>query len=62
MAQQPEPKLTNGEKAKVALLVARMAKRGIAGEDVYLGDLEQKIDRVIDGAAKREERALKTAK
>ncbi|MFD7224762.1 DUF6257 family protein [Streptomyces sp. NPDC059892] len=63
MAQQKhEPKLTTGEKGKVAWYVARMAKRGIAGEDVYIEDLKTKVNRVIDGARKREERAVKTSK
>ncbi|MFH8368865.1 DUF6257 family protein [Streptomyces sp. NPDC018031] len=56
---QHEPKLTAAEKAKVAVLVARMCKRGVAGEDVYQGDLERRIDRIIDGARKREEKAAK---
>ncbi|NUL03583.1 hypothetical protein HRW07_10115 [Streptomyces lunaelactis] len=51
-----EPKLTAGEATKVAWLVARMAKRGIAGEDVYQGDLERKVERVLDGARRRERR------
>ncbi|MFJ2645955.1 DUF6257 family protein [Streptomyces sp. NPDC087420] len=53
---QPEPRLTPGEKAKVALLVARMAKRGIAGEDVHIGDLTRKVDRIYESAATRCER------
>ena len=55
-----EPKLTGGEKAKVAWYVARMYKRGIAGEDVYQGDLERKVDRVLERARKREEREGKS--
>lgn len=55
MKQQPEPKLTAGEKTKVAWYVARMAKRGIAGEDVYQGDLERKVNRIFDDAARRAE-------
>lgn len=57
-----DPKLTAGEKAKVAWYAARMAKRGIAGEQVYQGDLERKVDRVIEGARKREEREAKARK
>jgi hypothetical protein len=30
-----------------------MAKRCLAGEHVYRGDLERKVDRIIDGAQKR---------
>lgn len=47
------PPLTAGEAAKVAWYAARMVKRGIAGEGVYQGDLERKVDRIIDGAQKR---------
>lgn len=50
------PKFTAGEVAKIAWLTARMAKRGIAGERVYLGDLERKVEKVIDGAREREAR------
>ncbi|MET9533533.1 DUF6257 family protein [Streptomyces sp. NPDC006649] len=57
-----EPKLTTREKAQVAGYVARMCKRGLAGEHVYQGDLERKVERVIDGARKREERASKSRK
>lgn len=53
MAQ--EPPLTAAEKAKVALLTARMCKRSLAGEDVHLGDLQRRVDRILDGAAKRAE-------
>ncbi|MBT2369531.1 hypothetical protein J7E88_30720 [Streptomyces sp. ISL-10] len=54
-----EPKLTAAEKAQVAWYVARMAKRGIAGEHVYQRDLERKVERVIERARKREERDAK---
>ncbi|MEU2162419.1 DUF6257 family protein [Streptomyces sp. NPDC019208] len=59
MARNDEPKLTAWEKAKVAGLVARMAKRGLADDREYGGrvnqaDLERRIDRIIDGAKKRE--------
>ncbi|MFI9207460.1 DUF6257 family protein [Streptomyces sp. NPDC053253] len=54
-----DPKLTAGEKAKVGWYVARMCKRGIASETVYQGDLERKVDRVIDKARKRAEKNAK---
>jgi len=55
MARYPdEPKLTAGETARVAWLVARMAKRGLAGEHVYQGDLERKVERILEQARKRE--------
>ncbi|MER7152334.1 DUF6257 family protein [Streptomyces lydicus] len=53
MAQ--EPPLTAAEKAKVALLTARMCKRSLAGEHVDLGDLQRKVDRILDDATKRAE-------
>ncbi|MER7164251.1 DUF6257 family protein [Streptomyces lydicus] len=54
MAQ--EPPLTAAEKAKVALLTARMCKRSLAGENVHLGDLQRKVDRILDDATKRAEK------
>ena len=58
-----EPKLTTGEKAQVAWLVLRMAKRGIADDKVtgrvHQRDLERKVERVIEQARKREERDAK---
>ncbi|MFI8914464.1 DUF6257 family protein [Streptomyces sp. NPDC053513] len=53
------PKLTAGEYVQVAWNVARMCKRGIAGESVYQGDLEAKVDRVIDRARERAEKNAK---
>ncbi|MEU9498173.1 DUF6257 family protein [Streptomyces sp. NPDC048196] len=53
MAQ--EPPLTAAEKAKVTLLTARMCKRSLAGEDVDLSDLQRKVERILDTAAKRAE-------
>ncbi|MEU0991048.1 DUF6257 family protein [Streptomyces sp. NPDC005953] len=65
MNHTDEPRLTAAEKAKVAVLVLRMAKRGIADPDrhghgtVDMSDLERRVEQVIDGARKREERAAK---
>ncbi|MBT2440063.1 hypothetical protein J7E93_07995 [Streptomyces sp. ISL-36] len=53
------PKLTAGEHARIAWNVARMCKRGIAGESVYQGDLEAKVDRIIDRARERAEKNAK---
>ncbi|MCX5013502.1 DUF6257 family protein [Streptomyces sp. NBC_00555] len=50
-----DPKFTAGETAKIAWYTARMAKRGIASQTVYQGDLERKVERIIDGAREREE-------
>ncbi|MFE3494202.1 DUF6257 family protein [Streptomyces sp. NPDC059169] len=59
-----EPKLTTGEKARVAWYVARMAKRSIADDRLTGGrvnqrDLERKVERVIEQARTREERDAK---
>ncbi|MFF3690716.1 DUF6257 family protein [Streptomyces sp. NPDC002187] len=59
-----DPKLTAGEKARVVWLIARMAKRGIAddrqyGGRVHQGDLQRKVDRILEHARKREEQQAK---
>jgi hypothetical protein len=48
-----EPQYTAAEKARIALLVARMCKRGIAGPNVHQADLERRIDRIRNQAQKR---------
>ncbi|MEU8432316.1 DUF6257 family protein [Streptomyces sp. NPDC029216] len=59
MAQ--DPKFTAREIAQIGWYTARMAKRGIAGENVYLGDLQRKVERIIDGAREREAREIADA-
>lgn len=54
-----DPPLTAAEAARVAWLVARMAKRNVAGDDVDQADLQRKVDRVIDGARKRADKAAR---
>ncbi|WP_412077762.1 DUF6257 family protein [Streptomyces xanthophaeus] len=49
-----DPKFTAKETAQIGWYIARMAKRGIASETVYQGDLQRKVDRIIDGARERE--------
>ncbi|MFJ3831446.1 DUF6257 family protein [Streptomyces sp. NPDC090046] len=51
-----DPKFTAKETAQIGWYIARMAKRGIAGETVHQGDLERKVERIIDGAREREAR------
>ncbi|MEW1798663.1 DUF6257 family protein [Streptomyces virginiae] len=51
-----DPKFTAKEMAQLGWYTARMAKRGIASETVYQGDLERKVDRIIDSAREREAR------
>ncbi|GAA2615406.1 hypothetical protein GCM10010425_05170 [Streptomyces spororaveus] len=49
-----DPKFTARETAQIGWYIGRMAKRGVAGENVYQGDLERKVERIIDGARERE--------
>ncbi|RSS79494.1 DUF6257 family protein [Streptomyces sp. WAC06614] len=53
---------TAGEKAKLAWIVARMAKRGIAGDNVHIGDLKRRADRIEKTARKRMEQAEKNGR
>lgn len=46
---------TFGEKARLAGLVARMAKRGVAGMDVDIRDLQRKVERIEDQARRRKQ-------
>jgi hypothetical protein len=57
-----DPPLTGAEAAKVAWYIARMAKRGLAGEEVDQRDLQAKVDRILDGARKRAEKAAAAAR
>ncbi|MEU7601494.1 DUF6257 family protein [Streptomyces sp. NPDC040724] len=50
-----DPKFTAREIAQMGWYTARMAKRGLAGENVHLGDLQKKVERIIDGAREREQ-------
>jgi hypothetical protein len=44
---------TTGEKLRVAGLVARMAKRGAAGDGVDLSDLKRRVERIEKTALRR---------
>ncbi|MFJ5728785.1 DUF6257 family protein [Streptomyces paradoxus] len=44
---------TLGERARIAGLVARMGKRGLAGEGVDISDLKRKVERIEDQARSR---------
>ncbi|WP_181446517.1 DUF6257 family protein [Streptomyces sp. NTH33] len=46
---------TAGEKARIAVLTARMAKRGLAGDRVDLRDLQRRIERIEDAARRRKQ-------
>ncbi|MFJ4531089.1 DUF6257 family protein [Streptomyces nigrescens] len=54
-----DPKLTAAEKARIAVLVGRMCKRDLAGPNAHQGDLERRVNRILDGAREREEKARK---
>ncbi|MFF7230040.1 DUF6257 family protein [Streptomyces sioyaensis] len=54
-----DPKLTAGEKARIAGLVARMCKRHVASPNVHQRDLERRVNRILDGAREREKNARK---
>lgn len=61
-----EPLYTVGEKAELTWLVARMSKRGLAARnsptgDVHQGDLQRKLERVKEGAARRTDRDARVA-
>lgn len=44
---------TPGEKIRLAALIARMGKRGLAGDDVDLGDLQRRVERIERQALRR---------
>lgn len=50
---------TTGEKARIAGLLARMAKRGLADDgsgNVYTADLKARIERIENEARKRKQK------
>ncbi|MER6088510.1 DUF6257 family protein [Streptomyces bluensis] len=47
---------TTGEKVRVASLVARMAKRGAAGDGVDISDLQRRIERIEKTALRRKQK------
>lgn len=47
---------TMGERARIAVLVARMAKRGAAGTGVDLSDLQARVERIENQALRRKQR------
>ncbi|MFG2861228.1 DUF6257 family protein [Streptomyces sioyaensis] len=52
-----DPKLTVGEKARIAGLIARMCKRHVASPNAHQADLERRVNRILDGAREREIKA-----
>lgn len=47
---------TTGEKLRVAALIARMAKRGAAGEGVDISDLQRRVIKIEEQAARRKQK------
>ncbi|NUS74910.1 MAG: hypothetical protein HOV70_01750 [Streptomyces sp.] len=47
---------TTGEKLRVAGLVARMAKRGAAGDGVDISDLQARVERIENAARRRKKK------
>ncbi|MFL6113856.1 MAG: DUF6257 family protein [Catenulispora sp.] len=44
---------TASEKARIAVLIARMAKRGMAGDSVDISDLQTRVKRIEKQAERR---------
>lgn len=44
---------TTSEKARLGVLIARMAKRGMAGDGVDLSDLKRRVERIENQARRR---------
>lgn len=62
MSSSEPLRFTAGEKARLALLVARMAKRGLADDRQFGGrvdqsDLQRKVERIENQARRRAEQA-----
>ncbi|MDX3708772.1 DUF6257 family protein [Streptomyces europaeiscabiei] len=47
---------TGGEKVRIAVLTARMAKRGAAGDGVDISDLQARVERIEKQALKRKKK------
>jgi hypothetical protein len=57
MANGPEfSDFTLGEKARIAGLLARMGKRGLAGDTVDISDLKRRIERIEKQALRRKQK------
>lgn len=52
-----DPPFTAAEATKLGWYIARMGKRSVAGPNVDQSDLQKKVDRIVDGARKRAEKA-----
>jgi hypothetical protein len=47
---------TTGEKVRIAALTARAAKRGLAGANVDISDLQRRIERIENQARSRKQK------
>ncbi|MFI1376881.1 DUF6257 family protein [Streptomyces longwoodensis] len=56
MANDVQPSdLTFSEKARIGALIARMAKRGMAGPTVDISDLKRRVERIENEARRRKQ-------
>lgn len=51
--------LTTGEKLRIAALIARMGKRGMAGDGVDISDLKRRVQRIENTARTRKQQPKK---
>jgi hypothetical protein len=47
---------TGGERVRIAVLTARAAKRGLAGDSVDISDLTRRIERIENQALRRKKK------
>lgn len=47
---------TGGERVRIAVLVARMAKRGAGGDGVDISDLQRRVIKIEEQAARRKKK------
>lgn len=47
---------TGGERVRIAVLVARMAKRGAGGDGVDISDLKARVERIERDALRRKKK------
>ena len=47
---------TGGERVRIAVLVARMAKRGAGGDGVDISDLQARVERIERQALRRKKK------
>jgi hypothetical protein len=50
---------TRSEQARIAVLIARMAKRGLGGPTVDISDLQRRVERIEKQAERRKKNGRK---